>query len=335
MLQLENKTPFATSLSVLADSDGVDTLYVVVKGTFALVPEVAIAPTQLPVVLKDLFAGDPERSSLKVASDVHLGKPSTDVVMMGSAWSPNGQPVPEMVVAFSIAGRRKMVRVVGDRRWKPRGAGFSRPEPFESMPLVYERAFGGTHKLDDGRVVASEEQNPVGLGFAGQRSPNDMGGQRLPNLEDPRRPIESARDRTAPACFGFIAASWMPRRSFAGTYDEAWSKTRVPYLPLDFDRRFFNVAPADMVFARHFRGGEPVEVIGASRRGLLRFTLPTTRPEIAVRIAGGGATPSVSLETVLIEPDQDRLCLTWRAALPCDKKALKIDLVVIEMKEGG
>jgi hypothetical protein len=36
------------------------------------------------------------------------------------------------------------------------------------------------------------------------------------------------------------------------------------------------------------------------------------------------------LETVLIEPEDDRLCLTWRAAVPCDKAALKVRSVTIE-----
>ena len=40
--------------------------------------------------------------------------------------------------------------------------------------------------------------------------------------------------------------------------------------------------------------------------------------------------PELNLETVLIEPDDERLCLTWRAALPCDKRALKVQEIRIE-----
>jgi hypothetical protein len=253
--------------------------------------------------------------------------------MMGTAVSPNGRPLPEMLVALSVAKRRKVVRVIGDRCWKPRGAGFSAAKPFDAMPLVYERAFGGTHRLDDGHVVATDQRNPVGTGFAGQRSPNDMGGRSLPNLEDPRRPIQYATDQPPPACFGFVAPSWMPRRMYAGTYDDAWRRDRAPYLPLDFDRHFFNVAPADMTFARPLQGGEPVEVDGAGRRGPLRFALPQVCPAVAVQIAGARHAAPAALETVLIEADDGRLGLTWRAAVPCDKSALKIQAVVIEMSE--
>jgi len=48
-------------------------------------------------------------------------------------------------VAFRVGPMTKAVRVFGDRRWR-RGVsdlGPSSPEPFDRIPLVYERAFGG------------------------------------------------------------------------------------------------------------------------------------------------------------------------------------------------
>ena len=331
MLQLQNHSAFSPFLTVLPDPDGVDTLQVVVRGTFTIFPRVEVAPAQLPPVLQDQFWAAPDSSSLRAASDAHPGKPSTDVVMVGDAWSGRG-PVTELWAALSVAERRKVVRVVGDRRWRDRGAGFTRPEPFESMPLVYERAFGGVHGDGRGAVVAAEERNPVGTGFAGRRSPAEMVGHQLPNLEDPRLPLQRAGDRSAPACFGFVASSWLPRRSFAGTYDQAWVRTRAPYLPRDFDRRFFNAASTDLVFDRFLTGGEPVELDGVSRRGPLRFALPVERPEALVWMAGRTLKPPLHLETVVIEPNQDQICLTWRATLACDKAALKIRQVTITMK---
>lgn len=333
MLQLQNQSAFVPLLNVLPDPDGVDTLHVVAKGTFTLSPRVEVAPVQLPALREDQYWGEPGGSSLRAASDAHLGKPATDVALLGHAWSGRGR-VAELLVALSVAGRRKTIRVVGDRVWRGRGAGVSRPEPFESMPLVYERAFGGVQRDHRGEVVAAEERNPVGTGFAGTRAPADQAGRKLPNLEDPRCPVERAGDRSVPACFGFVAASWLPRRAFAGTYDGAWARTRAPYLPRDFDRRFFNAASSGLVFDRYLTGGEPVELDGLSRRGPLRLALPTERPEVLVRLGGQTLTPPVRLETVVVEPDEDRVCLTWRATLPCDKAALKIRVVTIAMKKG-
>ncbi|HET6148124.1 MAG TPA: DUF2169 domain-containing protein [Polyangia bacterium] len=331
MLQLQNHSPFVPFLAVLPDPDGVDTLQVVVKGTFTIFPRVEIAPVQLPALLQDQFWAAPDSSSLRAASDAHPGKPSTDVAMVGEAWSERG-PVAELLVALAVAERRKVVRVIGDRRWRDRGAGCTRPEPFQSMPLRYERAFGGVHNDDRGAVLAAEERNPVGTGFAGRRAPREMTGTKLPNLEDPRFPVQRAGDRPAPACFGFVAPSWRPRRDFAGTYDQVWVRTRAPYLPRDFDRRFLNAASPDLVFDRFLAGGEPVELHGVSRHGPLRFALPAHAPKAAVWMAGQTLTPPVRLETVFIEPDQERLSLTWRATVACDKAALRIRRVEITMR---
>jgi hypothetical protein len=46
-----------------------------------------------------------------------------------------------------------------------------------------------------------------------------------------------------------------------------------------------------------------------------------------VRVAGRVETAAMHLETVLLEPDDDRLCLTWRGAVPVDKAALQVESV--------
>ena len=45
----------------------------------------------------------------------------------------------------SVAGRQKVARVYGDRVWK--GRSLSQPEPFLSIPLVYERSYGGSYRV--------------------------------------------------------------------------------------------------------------------------------------------------------------------------------------------
>jgi hypothetical protein len=61
---------------------------------------------------------------------------------------------------------------------------------------------------------------------------------------------------------------------------------------------------------------------------------------LTIRIAGKDEKPPLHLETVLIEPDEQRLGLTWRGSVHCDKKALQveqvtIDLVDMDFVEGG
>ncbi len=325
MLQLQNDTPFKTAIAVLPDRAGVDTLYVIVKATVALRPNLALAEVQLPPTLADEYYGEPGASSLKYGSEMHIGKAGTDVLLIGSAWAPGKRPLQRMQVTMAVAGRQRAILVTGDRVW--RDGRPSDPKPFESMPLVWERAFGGVHR--NGDKVQAEERNPVGCGLAGGRSAQDMEGMPVPNLEDPPSPLQQVGQTPAPACFAPIAPSWLPRRAFAGTYDERWQRSRAPYLPDDFDPRFFQSAAPEFAFDRYLRPGEPVQVAGVMPDGPISFAVPESYLRIAVTIAGATQEPAAHLETLAIQPDKNRVCFTWRAAVPCDRKALKIEKIVV------
>jgi hypothetical protein len=235
-------------------------------------------------------------------------------------------------VRVAVAERQKTIRVLGDRVWSRDGTP-SLPRPFEAMPLVWERAFGGTHELAD-RVLA-EERNPIGIGFVGARHAEELVGQPVPNLEDPAAPLERQGQNPTPACFAPTAAHWLPRRGFAGTYDENWQRKRAPYLPADFDPRFLQCAAPEMAFDRYLQGNEPVEIRGATPDAPISFILPVANLEIGVKVAGASEHPTANLETVLIEPDENRLCMTWRAALPCDRKVLKVEKVTVTRRRLG
>lgn len=334
MLQLKNDTPFKANITVFPNEQGVDTLYVIVKGTFLLGHTIQLAEKQRAVALADEYWGEPGLSSLKYASEAHLSKPSTDVVVIGEACAPDQRLVTELDVSIAVEHRRKTLRVFGDRRWEKGlfGIRMSDPLPFETMPLIYERAFGGTHVVNpENNEVVFEPRNPIGRGFAGKRKSAELDGMKLPNLEDPTSLITKTTQAPAPAGCGFLSPAWEPRKSFAGTYDEVWQQTRAPYLPDDFQSEYFNAAHPDLIWHGYLQGGEPVEAINVSPAGPLRFTLPTCRVEAAVRIGGKTESPPMHLETVLLEPSVSTLCLTWRAAVPCDKKVLKVEQVEIAL----
>jgi hypothetical protein len=194
--------------------------------------------------------------------------------------------------------------------------------PFVRMPLVWERAYGGADRTDNGS--SADMRNPVGTGYRASGSVKPIAGTPLPNVEDPRMLITGPSDAPAPAGFAAIAPSWEPRKSYAGTYDESWQRSRAPYVPVDFDSRYFHCAPVDQVFTTPLSGGEPIEVHGAVPEGVLRFALPRVAVRIRFRREQGEEDRRASLETVQIEPDAKRLVMVWRAALRADKAVLKI-----------
>src|SRR6185437_9615549 len=332
MLQIDNHTPFYAVLSVLPNRDAIDTLYVILKATLVLRPKLTLAREQLPVTLADEYYGDPTDSSLRATSEIHIGKPGTDVLLVGRAWGERGQAVREAFVRVTVADRQKTIRVLGDRVWQSDGSP-SVPEPFEAMPLVWERAFGGVHPLED-RTLA-EERNPIGVGFTGKRSAEELTGQPVPNLESPGEVIERQGQILTPVCFAPTAPQWLPRRTFAGTYDETWQRKRAPYLPTDFDPRFLQCAAPELTFDRYLVGGEPLEVTGASAEGPIAFPIPAANLRVEVHVAGSVERPPVNLETVLLEPDENRVALTWRVALPCDRRVLKVEKVTVTRQRAG
>lgn len=326
MLQLKNNTRFAASMVVFPNEQAIDTLYVMVKASFNVGRGLTLADEQPTPQQTDVYWTEPNKSSLKYASDMHIGKPSTDIVMIGHACAPKKNEVTELDVSVTVGAVQKTIRVYGDRVW--RDGGITRPTPFKTMPVVYERAYGGVQVVD-GEEADAEARNPVGRGFVGSRKADDLNNVPLPNLEDPAQLIRDPRDRPAPAGFGYYAPNWQPRAGFAGTYDDAWRKARAPYLPLDFNSRFLNMAHPDLICPNYLQGGEPVTITHMHPNGPLQFDLPQVKLVTRVKIAGETELPPFHLETVILEPNEFKASLVWRAALPCDKRALKISEVAI------
>lgn len=334
MLQVRNKTPFVPGMFLFPDEQGVDTLYVVLKASFEVRGgALFLSEKQCPLVMGDEYRGEPGNSSLSASSEAHLLKPGTDVLLEGEAHTPKGRAVESCLVSVRVGPLQQELQVFGDRKWKSGWAspGISTPEPFVRMPLVWERAFGGSHELGEGRVLA-EVRNPVGQSFRGKRSGSEMAGRALPNLEDPRHLLGSISDAPAPVGVGPVAPAWEPRKSCAGTYDEEWKKRRAPYLPRDFRPEFFCVAPPALRARTGLKGGEPVELLNVSPEGVQRFSLPRCELDVTVRIAGKTERAEMSLETVWLEPGRGRVCLSWRGAVGCDKRALKVEEACFAVK---
>lgn len=206
------------------------------------------------------------------------------------------------------------------------------PEPFESIPLIYERAFGGWDRSNpDPESHTFEPRNPVGTGFHDKKGKFEEGTQ-LPNLEDPARSIVDYGDRPPPAGFGYIAPNWQPRASFAGTYDEKWMKERMPLLPEDFDRRFFNAASPGLIASDYLLGAEFVRIENVSKGGRIAFNLPGMQaPNCRVELKGAkDLRLEPRLDTVIINTDERLLFLIWRAHTvlkngPHDVVTIKVD----------
>jgi len=319
-----NTTGMQAGLTVSTDKDGRDHCVVVVKGTFLIGDDgqATLAQEQEPFVYADAHYGDPGSTGIKYECDFAPFKPRTDVIVNGHAYAPGGKPVKEMVVSLEIGRSKKEVLVIGDRRWKRGlfGLTASSPIPFVKMPLVYERAFGGSdHTHKDPKRQGAELRNPVGLGFHMNSNTAAIKDTPLPNLEDRRHRVKSWSDTPAPVGFGHLGRGWQPRIKFAGTYDDQWLKDQFPFLPADFDQQYFQSAPLDQQIP-HLRGGELLRCLNMTESGTLVFGVPELQVPVAFVFRDRQVESETRLDTLMIEPDQRRVLLTWRTSVPLGRK---------------
>lgn len=311
MWAVTNETRFKVDRVFARDAEGAEVWIVAVRGTFSFTPDgqVDVAPDQQDVCLAPEYFGEAGRTSLRYDMDLVRTKPGTDVVLHAGAHAPGGWAAPAVEVSWTVGPLSKKLRVTGDRVWE---MGWSdlvpgRPEPFLSLPIRYEHAWGGL--LPD--TGARDPFNPVGVGADATL------GSPVPNIEDPRNPIQSSRHTGPAAGFGPIPYQWQPRLKFAGTYDEAWQKERQPLVPRDFQDAYFCCAPPDQQIRGFLQGGEEVILRNLTPEGLVRFRLPRVNLGFNTRIAGGVTHHRGELHTVIIEPEERRLILVWQSALPC------------------
>ncbi len=311
MPELNNKTPFAANYLLLPNAQGVDTLYVNVKASFNVGENWTLCDEQPEPFYEDVYWDEPGKSSLKYPTCVHQGKPCTDIAIVGHAWAPNGKPVKQIDVVAAIGSNKKTLRVFGDRFWD-RGY-ISTAREFTQMPIRYENAYGGQHWAND-QLMSLEPRNPVGKGFRGARTPKEMDGQALPNIESTKYLITDLNDSPEPAGFGFIAANWHPRTLSAGTYNDQWQKNRAPYLPHDYQPRFQNSAHPDLISCQTLAGGESVTLTNMHPDGVINFSLPHIHLGGKLSFRG---IPEQALhfviETLIVDVDAGRLTMDWKA----------------------
>ena len=219
---------------------------------------------------------------------------------------------------MSVGQCAQQALIVGDRIWDVnlglRALRMSSPQPFNAIPLIWERAFGGSVYDDGGKLIANEPRNPVGRGLF--RNSEAALGQPLANIEDPQSRIQGPGNRPNPIGFGPVARWWQPRVAYAGTYDQTWQRDRAPMWPDDFDERFFCAAPTQLQASPRLQGGEAVYLEGLHRDGRIRFSLPAPRMVVRFRFNGRDVRRAMLMDGVIIEPDTGHVTLIHRAAAP-------------------
>lgn len=333
-MEIYNKTSFPVHPAIIMDCNGAEKLIVIVKMTWRIDPSGDLSPAdeQMPILASPVYRGEPDSSSLIYESDVAPQKTGTDCILIGHAYAPR-KDTSELEALFSIGPLVKVVRVYGERKWGKFIGVHKRigPIPFEKMPLIYERSFGGTDvSYTD---IAKHEaclDNPVGRGFIAKHSNKEIEGMLFPNIEDAEDPYKGTSCRPKPAGFGAIAPSWKPRVDYAGTYNDNWRKRIFPLPPADLKPEFYNYAAPGLTSKGHFQGNEKVALGNVTSQSIFRFSLPGIRPQMLLRMMGLSQIEiEPFLDTVIVEPDDMRVQMVWRGGYDTHGKIQQIKQIII------
>ena len=233
--------------------------------------------------------------------DVGMPKPRGEVLVVGDAVAPAGNPVTQMRVEFAVGPVRKVMTVLGDRHWELTRDGpvFTRALPFTRMPLTWDRAFGGPEF----------PANPFGTGHAARAALAEGRPVRLPNIEDAADLILDVEHAPRPVGCGYVDIMAPTRQRFAGTYDGDWLKRHHPGHAVDFDWSFYNVAPEDQWAPGFFTGDERIRIAGMhADHPLIDSRLPGMRVRAFANLERDGerilTEVEMRCETVVLFPGQ-------------------------------
>lgn len=310
---LLNSTPLPAVIVPLEDQEGRAGWLLLVKCTWRLSSNrMAAAEHQAPILLSaeqrplgELELDDVQRAALGerindkvVWLDHELApyKPAFDVVVAGYATAPEGHAASHVDAGLRIGQRVVAVRAHAPRRWRMSLLGV-RPHALSRtvrrVPLSY--------------AVADWEG---GISPVDRNAPKDA----LPWLESLAHPTRYAIAGRHPTGFGPWPTTAPHRKRHAGTFDAAWQAKRMPRPPLDLNPRCYNVAHPDLQLDAPPSPGTEISLVHLARQPVIQTAMPHL--DLSVRTTREGAplpTEPLRADTLTIEPDLDRMSLTWRA----------------------
>lgn len=296
---------------------GVHNVFVTAKATFHLRDGRSELEREHPV---GLFTVDEEtelgllpNDSIPRLSDVF------EVFALGQAHAPNGRPTTEQTVAVSVGDVTRTMRVFGDRLWKPHAAGLhmSSPEPYLTMPLVWERAFGGTSELwldAESTLEAVHPLNPLGRGFdpipyargvakhlgLPEGWPQVRDQRRLPNLERSDALVTAPTDDPEPCC-------WATLPHGTNFYALHIERKHATLLSMAGTR-----AHPDWCIPRPASAAQ-IEMTGLCPSGRSRFALPQMRLFVDHEEVEGRSWRELAPQRLLLLPESNALVLSFFA----------------------
>jgi hypothetical protein len=236
-LTLVNRTFASARARAVEHQEAADTYVITVtaKLTLKVDPEGNLVPdvdAPIPFFEEDC----PTPLGVLPRDDLDRPTPLFQVLAYGHACAYS--PTAALTLGLRVGEVSRELVVVGERYWvDPLRHIYSTPQPFERMPLTFDRCFGGRQMIQtsvDSALEMSWPLNPAGKGFdalaaarplsaylqADASYPRGEAIRWLPNIEDPHDRIEKSNDEPMPPAWAALPTG-MALHFFRNRYAQA------------------------------------------------------------------------------------------------------------------
>jgi hypothetical protein len=295
------------------------------------------------------FWSESHSGPIPADTDFFIHKPSSDVVVQGSAYARGGSPFESLEVAVHVGRTSKRAAIFGERvaRLVTGRLIFDAPSPVTSMPVDWHHAYGGMDErvapwrswMSPLRHPGCYPRNAYGRGYViGAIDESDT--VPLPSVEDPddlltpERLLSARPDdwwkQPVPCGFDFMLPSMFPRFTYClgqdallpSPEDESLPEVRRGFLPHSYRERrrapgappiasgYFQVGTHGMVF-NDLTEGTPIRIMNMHpERSSIAFAVPKP-PSIEWEIEGQRSQTGVRLLHVICRPNEEKVSFVY------------------------
>ncbi|MGB1308468.1 MAG: DUF2169 domain-containing protein [Oceanihabitans sp.] len=236
-------------------------------------------------------------------TDNVYNKGGVDIMVFGSAKTPNGNPITESEVVIYLNNEEiHKIKVFGDRKWKSflGSLSISSPEPFTEIPLTLHNAFGGSAKWDG--LDVPYPANPFGKGY--YYTKEEAVGAPLPNIEHSNDLIKKWNSWQEPA-----GISSFPIMSLKAKYNLVLNEDNTKIKKLD--KKFFNSAFPNLI-VKELKEDDSIKIKGVTTNKDFKIIIPKTNLDVDIKLGEKITNRKLYIDQVGIFPNENKAFISYR-----------------------
>ena len=319
-MDLVNKTRYSAALAttIIEQDDMMASL--IVKACFEVVDG-----KLKPLKKQSWPIGEAVKTELgEFDGDTPFRKQGIDVMMLGKAYPAPNSAGNHTRVKLQVGDLSYAMDVYGNRYWKASGDQLvaSDAEPFESIDLTWENAFGGKCPVETGEMPF--HSNPVGTGFYLSKETAENGP--LANIEDIDNPIRSWEDQPDPRGTAPLSRESSIRVMNSAEFDQEANPPSIKMIKPSY----YNNANPDLILTETPTEGTVVKATGVRPDGqVFSFIMPAGTFHNYVQLADRSYVFPTQLDSIVLLPEQMQVMLGFRCCFRYKLRPLERRLAVL------